>query len=67
MTIAFGKKNEQEYIDHKDKNKRSVSVSRLQHVDNPFHQNFYKAHILNGPHTNVFDNFKEVCVNNNLC
>lgn len=59
-TIYFGRPDKTFYVNHKDDSKRIHDLSRTRKCLSFFDQNFYEAHILNGPNTTIKDNYLRV-------
>ena len=52
-TINFGHIHQQDYVDHNDKHKRQVLMSRIRGYDTPFKSNFWRVYLLNNDEANV--------------
>lgn len=59
-TIFFGKREDAEYIDHGDLARKALTMSRLRKWGSLFDKNFYRAHLLNGPTTNIVTNYSKL-------
>jgi len=56
-SMNFGKEGNAHYVDHKDKDLKRKKLNRLTRTHDPFHPNFWKKHILNGPSTSIAQNY----------
>lgn len=59
-TVRFGDHDKTDYYEHKDETKRLGYINRLKHSDDPFHQNFWIANLLNGKSSNLTDNYNAI-------
>jgi hypothetical protein len=56
-TIRFGKKDDVDYVEGGDLNKKNKISSKLGNTHNMFHGNFWRLHLLNGEAKSLKENY----------
>lgn len=56
-TIRFGKKDDVDYVEGGDVNKKNRVSSKLGNTHNMFHGNFWRLHLLNGEAKSLKENY----------
>jgi len=46
-TVKFGKKGVQDYVDHKNRERRDLDLARMKSYYNPFKGNYWRFYLLN--------------------
>lgn len=56
-TILFGKKEQSEFIDHKNEREKQKRLSHLRKCCSPADSNYYTLHLLNGESDSLIQNY----------
>ena len=59
-TINFGHVLQDDYVNHKDRQRRRILMSRIRNYDTPFKSNFWRVYLLNGEKGSLMENYLAV-------